>query len=172
MGEIGPGDEHARARHQPLVDRIAQGNVGEPAIGADIAHGGEARLERQARIPRADQHGIDRRGLERVGQIRAAARVGEVGVEVDQAGEDGVGRPVDPCRALGRGGAGLDPEDAVPFGEDALPGQHLTCLDIEQSARLEIEPIGQRGDGSGQRQEGGGGGSGPHFEESSVSSRR
>src|SRR3546814_11027094 len=33
MREVSPGDEHARPRHMPGVDRIAQRHIGQTAIG-------------------------------------------------------------------------------------------------------------------------------------------
>ena len=69
-GDVGAGDEHARPGHVAGVDRVAQGDVGEAAVDADVAHGGEAGAHGVAGIPRADE-GIARRGaLQRRGRRR------------------------------------------------------------------------------------------------------
>src|SRR3546814_9587170 len=72
------------------------------AIGADVADAGEARVERHPRVARADERGFGGRRLHRRGEIGALAEVGEVGVEIDQPGEDGEGGPVEPRCAFGR----------------------------------------------------------------------
>ncbi len=53
--KIGTGNPHARSRHVAAVDRVAQRDVGQAAIGADVAHARETRIERHPCVARADE---------------------------------------------------------------------------------------------------------------------
>ena len=84
------GDLHVRAGDVAGVDLVAQGDVGE-AVGADVADGGEAGVERGLRVLHAD----DRFFGGRHGELEVGIEVGgigEVGVHVDEAGQQRVGR--------------------------------------------------------------------------------
>ena len=59
-GDIGTRDKHARARDMACIDRILQRDIGQSAIGADIAHRRETCLQRDFGIMRADQRGRGR----------------------------------------------------------------------------------------------------------------
>src|SRR3546814_20622672 len=61
---------------------LAQCDVGQAAIGADIADAGEASVERDPGVTRADERGLGGRGLHRRSEVGALSDVGEVGVEV------------------------------------------------------------------------------------------
>ena len=44
-GEVCAGDEHARAGNVPAIDGVAQSDIGQSTIDADVAHGGETGFE-------------------------------------------------------------------------------------------------------------------------------
>jgi len=135
----------------PGVDRIAQRRIGKPAIGADIAHRGEPGLQRDAGIARADQRGGGGRSPDRRVQFGALPRVGQMCMQVDQAGQDGECRPVDPFGPIGRLAARLDPGYALAVGQQALATRQRTGFDVEQLARLDIERTGPRRTGKRKR---------------------
>ncbi len=85
--------QHARTGNIAGVDGVPQGNVAV-ALRPHVAHGGEARLEREARVVRAGQRGARQRDAEalRPGILRIA---GQMGVRVSQARQDGRGRKID-----------------------------------------------------------------------------
>ncbi len=90
-GDVGSGDEHARADDVAFCDGVAQSDVGERAIDADVAHGGEAGFEEDARVGNGLERHFCGGVFELVDRIDVALlrAVGEVGVAVDEAGEDG-----------------------------------------------------------------------------------
>ena len=145
-GDVGAGHEHARPGHVAGVDRIAQGDIGEAAIDADIAHGGEAGAHGIAGVPRADE-GIARRGaLQRRAGVGGLALVGEVRVQVHQARQHGVARPVEHLGiADGGGRVRLDTGDALAFDADRLVGEHLAVVDVDQVAGADDRSPGLRG---------------------------
>jgi hypothetical protein len=93
------GGEDARAGHVAVVDGVAQADVGV-VVGADVADGGEAGAQRGQRILGADQrHARHRLGDQAVAGV--FGRAGDVGVGVDQAGQQGLVAQVDDCALAG-----------------------------------------------------------------------
>ena len=78
-------DLHVRSFDEPFVDGVAQIDIGK-AIGSHIAHGGDPRFERDLRIACADQRALGNRGGELVVGVEVRV-VGEMGVDIDNAGE-------------------------------------------------------------------------------------
>ncbi len=152
-GEVAAGDEHPRPGHAAGVDGIAQRNVGQPTVGADVANGGEPGHQRRPRVLRADQRGRLRRGLERQCEVGVLTRIGEVRVQVDQAGKDRVTRPVDPLGAVRRRPTRFYPRDPLVLRQDAAAGGEFAGPYVEQPAGLDVERAGLRG-GRRQRERG------------------
>ena len=104
--------------------RLAQCDVGQPAIHADVAHGGEASMKHHSRRLCGLE---DRRSLavlERFGRVVAGNRpVGNVGVEINQAREDGEVGPVDRGAATGAGRPRRDRHDAAVNNSNQLVGE-------------------------------------------------
>ena len=90
-GDVGSGDEHARADDVAFGDGVAESDVVERAVDADVAHGGEAGVESHARVGDGLEGHFGGGVHELVARIDVAGvrAVGEVGVAVDEAGEDG-----------------------------------------------------------------------------------
>src|SRR5690606_12722511 len=91
-GEAGRDD--ARAWHQAVFDRVAERDVG-PLVGADVADGGEAGQQRDARVLDADDGGVAGPLVQPVVAVSAAGVAVQVGVGVDEAGQHGVPGQVD-----------------------------------------------------------------------------
>src|SRR5580693_1445294 len=102
-GDVGSGDEHARAGDVAFGDGVAESDVGECAIDADVANGGEAGVERHAGVWDGFERHFGGGVFELIDGIDIALlrAVGKVGVAVDEAGEDGGVREID---RLGAGG--------------------------------------------------------------------
>ena len=133
--ERGAGDLHVRAGDVAGVDLVAESDVGV-VVGADVADGGEAGFERDLGVFDADDglfggsHREFEVGVEVVGH-------GEVGVDVDEAGHDGVSREVDLGVAglLRCGGRRGDRGDAVAGDDDGLGGGFGAGFDVEDDGR-------------------------------------
>ena len=99
-GEAGARGDDARAGDVAGVDVVAEVD-GEEGDGADVADGGEAGFEGLAGVDYAGDGGVEGGAGEGVDLLVAVGAGGEVGVAVDEAGEDVVGGEVD---NLGSGG--------------------------------------------------------------------
>ena len=90
-GDVTARNRHPRPVELPGFDGIAQRDVGQAAINADIADAGEAGAQGDAR----GFHGLEDRHfggvVQRFGGIVALGKaIGDMGMDVDQAGQDGV----------------------------------------------------------------------------------
>src|SRR4029078_12313253 len=124
------------------VDGVAQPEA-EVVAGADVAHGGEARLEGLLRV-HAGVKGLLRRlahdALEEV-EVEVLARLeGEVDVGVDEAGQQRDVAEVDDLRAGGDGD--VDAGNAVAGDDDGGVGDDVVGGAVEETGGFE-------GDGSG-----------------------
>ncbi len=140
-GDVGAGDEHARSGHVAGVDRIAQRDIGEAAIDAHIAHGGEAGAHGVARVFRADEGVACRVALQRRAGVGHLAFVGEMGVHVHQARHHRIGRPVEHVRARGGRRPRRDRDDAAVLDRHRLVGEHAAAVDVEQVAGAHHGPL-------------------------------
>jgi hypothetical protein len=130
-GHVRAGHGHARPEHGAVADGVAQGHVDERPEGADVAHGREA-----------GQHGgpgvgdpaerllggaaVDRRDA---GPLELAD---QVGVAVDQAGQQRVAGKLDQGRALGHRLAGVEHGlDPLAADQHHPAGPHLPGLDVD-----------------------------------------
>jgi hypothetical protein len=113
------GRDDARPDQAVLVDRLHQGDVGI-MIGADVADGGEARLEHVAGMARG-HHRLEQVGeLKRIVGAVIGARI-EMDVHVDQAGQQRVAGQIDPARVRRNqwpGAAAADDRDDAAVGDD------------------------------------------------------
>jgi hypothetical protein len=76
-------------------DRVAQRDVHEGAVGADVADRREARFERRAGVGNRLEGALRGGGLQLRERIRVARVGDEVRVAVDQARKDRQGREID-----------------------------------------------------------------------------
>ena len=84
-GDVGSGDEHARAGDVAFGDGVAKSDVGECAVDADVADGGEAGFEGHAGVGDGLESHFGGGVFELVDGIDVVflGAVGEVGVAVD-----------------------------------------------------------------------------------------
>ncbi len=87
--DVGAGHRHPGAGDGRLVDGVAERGVHEGAIGADVAHRGEAGEEGGARVPGAGQRLLGAGALQREQHVGQAHLADQVGVAVDEAGQHG-----------------------------------------------------------------------------------
>ncbi len=131
-GHVGTGDEHARSFHLPRVDGVAERDVHERTVGADVAYGGEAGIERNARVRDAHQRVARRGARERRRDVRRADVAEEVGVQIDEARQHRVRRPVDQPAAGARcRGPRSDRCDAPVLNADGAVRDVDALLDVE-----------------------------------------
>ena len=83
------GRENARPRHHAGIDGIAQRRRFVVGI-AQIAHRGESRQQRAARVHRGADHVVREIPMELIDVRRAAGLIGEVRVRIDQPGQAGL----------------------------------------------------------------------------------
>ena len=137
--------QHARAGDIAGVDGVTQGHVAV-SFCSDIAHGGEAGLQRDARIARASQSRARNRNREtlRSDILRIA---GQVGVRVGQARQNRGVRQIDQAvtgRAVGLGER-TDADDLATLDHDGLVGESLAAADIEQLSGVNNDSAGGLG---------------------------
>ena len=82
--DISAGHEHAWADHDTLGDRVAQGNIVESAIDADVAHGRETGKKCDARVGNGGVSTFGRGFLQHKERF-GVAQVGKVRVAIDQS---------------------------------------------------------------------------------------
>ena len=101
-GHIGPGHEHARSDDITLVNGVAQSYVGESAIGADVAHRGEARFQHRLGIRNGLQSILSSRLPEDAdGVALTISTVGQMSVAINEAGKNGFAGQIDNLCVLG-----------------------------------------------------------------------
>ena len=139
----GAGHHHPRTGRPPGVDRVAQGDVDEGPVVADVAHAGEAGVEGVARVAHPG-HPLLRTGPgEQLGVALPAVDLAhEVGVTVDQAGQQGRAGQVEDGGVDGRVGRGHDGGDPVTVDHDGAVGEQVAGDDVEQ-------PFGADDEGAG-----------------------
>ena len=152
-GEGRPGGDDARAGDEPGVDVLAEID-GEKGGGADVAHGGEAGLERGAGVADAEDGVVTVGVVEVVNGIVAIGAAGEMGVAVDEAGKDEVVGEIDDGGTGGDGEGGVfDRADAVAFEDKRDVLTVVAGVAVEEVAGFDV---GEGGRG-GERAERGGG---------------
>jgi hypothetical protein len=149
-GDVRAGALHPRADDVAPIDRVAQGAVREGAEGAEIADGREAGPDRVAGVADADQDLVRGRGDGRrdAGRLDVAD---EVGVDVDQAGQDGQVAEIDDVGIVGcavaEGPDGRDPTVAADVDDPVRVDG--ACLDVDQTAAAKCAGTSANvGDGS------------------------
>ncbi len=100
--DVRTGNEHARPNHNPVGDGIAQSDVVESAIHADVAHGGESRKQRHASVWDGRVSGFGRGSLQDMERL-GVARVCEMRMTINQPGQYCHFREVDHRRPGGNG---------------------------------------------------------------------
>ena len=145
----------ARAGEVAVVDGVAQADVGV-AVGADVAHGGKAGFQRQARVLGAAQGA---RGTEIApdGIARVFRVAGQVGVRIDQPWQQGLVAQVDDVGAGRNGQLAAGGGDALAADEhdgvvDQRPAAHVQQMRGLDGRHRGGRRIGSAGGGTGQEQ--------------------
>src|ERR1035437_495742 len=133
------GDQHARAGNLAGVDGVAQADI-DVIAGPHVAHGGEAGHQGAAH----DIDGIERalrnvllEGVQFLYAVVALVGVSEVGVRVDQAGEQGGVAEIDGFGAGGKRRLGADGGD-LTVGDHYKAGRdHVIDLAVEHVGGFE-----------------------------------
>ncbi len=148
------GGEDARPGDHAGGDRVAQGDVREARpLGAEVAHGSEARLQGGLRR----HHAADRPQLERLFQdlvVPGGLVIGveeEMRVHLDQPGDQGQSREIDPPRS----GRRLDRAGGADRGDPAVLDQHVAPVEEALAGGIEDPGAGQQ-ERSGSRRRGDG----------------
>ena len=133
--DVGARDVHARSLDLACVDRVPKRDVDEGAVGAEVAHRREARVERRARMRDAHQ-GIACGGArQRRRDVRGADVADEVRVQVDESRQHRELGPVDePAAAARRGGPRRDRSDAPILDADRAIREIDALLHVEHAA--------------------------------------
>ena len=133
-GDVGTRAVHARAGDPPLVDRVAQRDVGEGTERPDVAHRGEAGVDRALGVADAEQCGV-RLALHQDVAVRAGLDLaGEVGVQVDQARRHDTARQVKDGAVRRRCVTGDDVGHAFTVEDDGDVRPHLSGDDVSEPA--------------------------------------
>ena len=126
-GDRARRDEHARPRDDALVDRALDADVAVAgALGLDVADGGEALLQGTARGHDRARHAVRGRVVEQLHVVTAGFRhlalEKDVGVAVDEPGQQGGVAEVEDLRAVGRRlrAARIHRGDAIAADQDLL----------------------------------------------------
>ena len=139
----GAGHHHPRTRRPACVDRVTQGDVDERPVVADVAHAGEPGTQRRACVAHAGHRLLRAGACEQLGVALPAVDLAhEVGVTVDQAGQQRRARQGEDSGVCGRLGRGHDGGDPVTLDHDGAVGEQVAGDDVEQ-------PIGADDEGAG-----------------------
>ena len=128
------GDLHVRAGDVSLVNFIAQCDVGE-AVRSYVAHRGETCVERGLCVLYTNDRFLAGSHRELEVGIEVGCH-GEVGVDVDEAGQQGVTGEIDDAVAGlgGRRAGGGDGDNFVALHDDGLIGRLLAGVDVDDVA--------------------------------------
>jgi hypothetical protein len=146
--------QDARARYDPLPDGVAQADV-ELVVAPQVADGGEAGEKRSPGVDRGADGNLGERHLEEVELVLAPVvrdLGGDVGMGVDQAGEEGGVAEVD-HPGPGRNGRGWPGgQDAVPLDHDHARRREAVRSPVEEAGGADDHRSCGRGRGSAQGQ--------------------
>jgi hypothetical protein len=147
--QIKAGHLHAGSGSFAPLDEIAQISVGPGDVGADVANRGEPGPESTAGVLDAPLARFgERAGQENAEVGRVLGRIRKMRVQVDESGEDGVGREIEDRAVLGHRTAGDDGVDSTGPDEHGDP--------FARSVRLAVdEPPANHGQAARRGQEGG-----------------
>jgi hypothetical protein len=125
LGERAVRHQQPGTGHQPALDGGPEAGVGEPGV----ADGREALAQGRGQL------GEDLRGVHRARDVVQPVQVvggGQVGVGVDQPGQDGATRAVDDVGVAGRGRARAHAGDAAVLDADPGVGHRLAAGPVDQ----------------------------------------
>jgi hypothetical protein len=128
----------------PRVDGVPKRDIYEGAVSADVAHRREARVERRARVGDAHQRVARRRTRERRIDVGGTDVADKVRVQVDEAGEHAVRRPVDQAGAARGPAPGRHGDDAAILDADRAVRKVLALLDVQHAAGAHHDRLGGR----------------------------
>jgi hypothetical protein len=129
----GTGHHHPRTWRPACVDRVAQGDVDEGPVVADVAHAREPGTQRRACVAHAGHRLLRAGPREQLGVALPAVDLAhEVGVTVHQAGQQRRTRQVEHGGVDGRVGRGHDSGDPVTLDHDRAIGEQVATDDVEQ----------------------------------------
>ena len=142
-GDAARGNFHARAGNQALVDGVANIYVAiHGAFGFDVAQGGEAGFEGAFCAERGEDSAVLPGLLEEdvvvFGDVSCVDH--DVGVAIDEAGEDGGLAEVDDVGASGDLDlvGGRDSGDFFALDDDDLIAEHLAGADVEEMTGADV----------------------------------
>ncbi len=139
----GAGHHHPRTRRPACVDRVAQRDVDEGAVVADVAHAGEPGAQRRACVAHAGHRLLRAGAREQLGVALPAVDLAhEVGVTVDQAGQQRRARQVEDVASVGASCAATTAAIRSPSTTTARFVSRSPVDDVEQ-------PIGTDDEGAG-----------------------
>ena len=135
--DVGARDVHARSLDLACVDRVSKRDVDKGAVGAEVAHCRESRVERRARMRDAHQ-GIAGGGTrQRRRDVCGADVADEVRVQVDESRQHRELGPVDEPAAAARGrGPRRDRRDAPILDADRAVREIDALLHVEHAAGM------------------------------------
>ena len=132
-GNATAGGDHARPKDEAALLGVAEGEL--RVVGgafAGVAQVGEAVVEPEAQVVGAPESGLGDGGAEVLGPVLRGGVGERVAVDVDEAGENRIGREVGDSNALGRGvGDGLN---AFAGDKDVGVGADLAGADVDELA--------------------------------------
>ena len=144
-GHIGPGHEHARSDDITLVNGVAQSYVGESAIGADVAHRGEARFQHRLGIRNGLQSILSSRLPEDAdGVALTISTVGQMSVAINEAGKNGFAGQIDNLCVLGDRQVVSDRCDLFATDKDELVFQNGGRFGIDEFASFDYGDLGKK----------------------------
>jgi hypothetical protein len=144
-GDVGAGALHSRASQPARVDRVAQRDVDERAIRADVANRREPGVERGPGVADAGHRllGGARRGRGHACELHVAD---QVAVAVDEPGQDGEAGQVEDADAVGGRLAVAEDRLDRAVGDEKLPlAQDLARIDVDDPRAADDERVGHGG---------------------------
>ena len=143
-GNIIASHEQSRPRHRAFIDRVSQIDIDVRPSRSHVAASGEASAQGDKRVARAPKRIVTGCGFrERIFPVHAhAAR--QMGVQIDQAGEQSRITQIDHGRARGHGKISADANNLFAFHSNHRRSQRRAAASIEQTSRFDN---GDRRDG-------------------------
>src|SRR5882762_1171405 len=141
--DVSPRDVHTWARHISASDGVAQGYVVQRTIGTHITNGCEARLKHLLGVGHRFEHNLGGRFPQNVKWLAVAVTVRDVGVAINQAGEDGHTREIDDVGSGWNGQPFADGFNFVLVDQNDLVGENRARVRIHETPRFDCRHLGR-----------------------------
>jgi hypothetical protein len=139
----GARDHHPRTRCPAGVDRVAERDVDERPVAADVAHAREAGLQCGACVAHPGHRLLCAGPREQLGVALPAVDLAhEVRMAVDQAGQERRARQLEHGGVVGRLWRCHDRGDPVSLDHDGAVGEQVAGDDVQQPFRADDEGAG------------------------------